>query len=92
MSQTSLRVDSLLVPLRHTMNHEGVSKVVNAGTTAASVSVHASEADDPPKQLSRSHAAVASPGVAKQSGVRICGGSGFSTTDKIVVNDCYRAR
>ena len=53
MSQTSLRVDSLLVPLRHTMNDERVSKIVDARATAAGVSVHASEADDRPQQLTQ---------------------------------------
>ena len=51
VSQTSLRVDSLLVPLRHSMNDECVSKIVDARATAAGVSVHASKADDPPEQL-----------------------------------------
>jgi len=81
VSQPRLRVDSLLVPLRHTMNDECVSKVVDARATAADVGVMPVtrmivRSTDP---VSRVHSLLAS---GKKELLRICSRSSAGTKDQ----------
>jgi len=82
----------LLVPLRHSMNDECVPKIVDARASAAGMGVDTGNADDGPEQLTHSDAPVAASRVAKESSLRVCGGSSVRPEDHVVPNYPDRTR